>query len=116
MRQQEAKIDHLRCYGTDAAAIEQLAVDNPKLAFPLHEKLPYQEAEVVWATKYEMARTVEDVLARRTRSLLLDARASNEAALKTAQIMAEQLGYNQAWVDSQIASYKALSSGYLLVD
>jgi glycerol-3-phosphate dehydrogenase len=104
--------DYLRCYGTDAAAIERLAIENPKRASLLHEKLPYQEAEVVWATKYEMARTVEDVLARRTRSLLLDARASNEAALKTAEIMAEQLGYDRVWVDNQIASYKMLSNGY----
>jgi len=106
--------DYLRCYGTDAASLVAMVSENPELAIPLHEKLPYQGAEVVWATKYEMARTVEDVLARRTRSLLLDARASNEAALKTAEIMAGQLGHDQAWIESQAASYQALSSGYML--
>ena len=55
-------------------------VGSPGGDAQLDAALPYVEAEVVWAVREEMARTVEDVLARRTRALLLDARASLRAA------------------------------------
>ena len=70
----------LRVYGADAPAIQEIAREEPALAEKLHPELPYIGAEVVWAVRAEMARTVEDVLARRTRALLLGARASIEAA------------------------------------
>ena len=61
-----------------------------------------------------MARSVEDVLARRTRCLLLDARGSIEMATKTAALMAEELGRDQAWQDDQVQTYTELARGYLL--
>ncbi len=64
-----AKFGPLHVYGSDAPAIEAIQRDDPSLAAPLHPALPYTGAEVVWATRREMARTVEDVLARRTRAL-----------------------------------------------
>ena len=61
-----------------------------------------------------MARTLEDVLARRTRSLLLDARASIEAAPRTAEVLAAELGRSGEWRDAQVREYKELADGYLV--
>src|SRR5262249_24823511 len=55
-------------YGSDAAAVRRLADGWPALSGRLHAELPYLAAEVVWSARCEMARTVEDVLARRTRA------------------------------------------------
>jgi glycerol-3-phosphate dehydrogenase len=66
----------LSVYGSDAEQIRLLAKDRPELARQLHPDLPYIAAEVVWAAKMEMARTVEDALARRTRALFLNAHAA----------------------------------------
>ena len=71
--------------------------------------------EIIWSVKNEMARTVEDFLSRRTRSLLLDARASIEAASKVADIMAKELHKNKAWKRNQILRYTELAKGYVLV-
>ena len=68
----------------------------------------------MWAVRHEMARKLEDVLARRTRSLLLDARASMEIAERTAKLMAEELGYGDAWAEREVAEYQELASGYVL--
>ena len=70
----------LGVYGADAPAIQDLMRATPSLAVPLHAQLPYTGAEVVWAARHEMARTVEDVLARRTRALFLNARAAEAMA------------------------------------
>ncbi|MEM9087244.1 MAG: glycerol-3-phosphate dehydrogenase/oxidase [Cyanobacteria bacterium P01_F01_bin.53] len=100
----------IETYGSDAAKVKQLPGANS----PLHTHLPYTEADVRWAARYEMARTVEDVLSRRTRSLLLDAAASIEAAPKVAKILAEELNFSDAWQQSQIQTYRTLANGYLL--
>jgi glycerol-3-phosphate dehydrogenase len=65
----------LSFYGSDAPAIRKLAEENLTLARPLDPQLPYIEAEFVWVAREEMARTVEDALARRTRALFLNSRA-----------------------------------------
>jgi glycerol-3-phosphate dehydrogenase len=70
--------------------------------------------EVVWGARYEMGRTVEDALARRTRALLLDARASIEAAPAVAAVLATELGRDAAWVKAQVAEYTALARRYVL--
>lgn len=106
-------IDFRSVYGSDLEFVDALVKENPQLADPIHERLPYRGAEVVWATRSEMARTVEDVLARRTRALLLDARASIESAPIVAQWMAQELGHDQAWIDRQVASYIQLAEGYI---
>jgi glycerol-3-phosphate dehydrogenase len=100
-------------YGTDASALRRLARAEPALAEPLHPRLPYLAAQVAWAARHEMARTVEDVLARRTRALLLDARASLEAAPLVAGILERELGRDAAWRERQIEEYAALVEGYL---
>jgi glycerol-3-phosphate dehydrogenase len=100
-------------YGSDIGKIEELALTEPDLAKVLHEQLPYNRAEVVWAVRHEMARTVEDILARRTRSLFLDARASLEAAPLVAKIMARELGRDAEWEEFQVRQYSDLAAAYV---
>ena len=101
-------------YGADTPAVEALAAERPEWAELLHPSLPYRPCEVVWAVRHEMARTVEDVLARRTRALLLDARASAEIAPAVAALMAAELGRDEAWERRQVEEYRALARGYWL--
>jgi len=100
-------------YGADAPELRRLAKEEPALVERLHPRLPYRAAHVVWAARREMARTVEDVLARRTRALLLDARASVQAAPRVAELLARELGRDAAWRDSQVEAYAELARGYL---
>lgn len=101
-------------YGSDYEEISRLAKESPQLNEPLHKRLPYRLAEVVWAVRYEMARTVEDVLARRTRSLLLDARAAIEAAPDVARLIARELNRDAAWEEAQINQFRQLADAYIL--
>jgi glycerol-3-phosphate dehydrogenase len=80
---------------------------------PVHPELPVRAGEVVWAVRQEMARTVDDVLARRTRSLLLNARAAIEAAPRVAALLAAELGKDAVWADAQVASFERIASNYL---
>jgi len=101
-------------YGSDTPAVAALAAGESALKEKLHPTLPFVAAEVVWAARNEMARTVEDVLARRTRALLLGARASVDCAPKVAALLARELGRDAAWQKKQIAEYTELAKGYVL--
>jgi glycerol-3-phosphate dehydrogenase len=101
-------------HGSDAPALARLAAERPGWDEPLHFNLPYRVCEVIWAARHEMARTVEDVLARRTRALLLDARASASIAPAVARLLAEELGKDEAWQRAQVAAYRELARGYWL--
>lgn len=111
---EQPEADPFGVYGSDAPALRTLMAEQPGWAEQLHPNLPYRVGEVVWAARYEMARTVEDVLARRTRALLLDARASQECAPKVAKLLAGELGRDAAWQQAQIKEYHTLANGYLL--
>ena len=104
----------LRVYGADAPALQEIARQEPALAEKIHPELPYIGAEVIWAVRSEMARTVEDVLARRTRSLLLGARASIEAAPRVAELMARELKRDGDWQKEGVRNYVKVAQGYLL--
>lgn len=104
----------LAIYGSDASEIQQLAIENPALAVPLHQSLPYIAAEVVWAARFEMARTVEDVLARRTRALFLNAKAAIEMSVRVAKLMATELGRDEDWEREQVEDFTRLAAGYLV--
>ncbi|MEM6783523.1 MAG: glycerol-3-phosphate dehydrogenase/oxidase [Bacteroidota bacterium] len=106
----------LRNYGSDAPGIQALARENAGLGEPLHDRRPTIAAQVVWAARREMARTVEDVLSRRTRELLLDAQASIEMAPTVAALLATELGRDDAWQAQQVEAYVALARDYLIVD
>ena len=106
--------DPLSMYGSDAEKIKQLVVDQPELQEKIHEALPYTKAEVVWAVQQEMAITVEDVLARRTRALFLDAAAAIEAAPLVASLMAATMQRNADWQQQQVTSFVAVANNYLI--
>jgi glycerol-3-phosphate dehydrogenase len=104
----------LSVYGTDALAIQELMRGNASWSEPLHPQLPYCGAEVVWAARHEMARTVEDVLARRTRALFLNARAAEAMAPAVARLMAAELDWPEARQAAEVAAFSALAKGYQL--
>jgi glycerol-3-phosphate dehydrogenase len=108
--------DHLYVFGSDIPKIKTIISANPELDERLDERLPYKKVEVIWGAREEMARTVEDILARRTRALLLDAAASIAMAPTVAWLMAEELGYDEEWEKKQIEEYTELAQGYLLKD
>ncbi|MEM0965700.1 MAG: glycerol-3-phosphate dehydrogenase/oxidase [Verrucomicrobiota bacterium] len=112
----KASRTNLETYGADALGIEELIQNDASLAEPIHGALPYQKAEVVWHAREEMARTVEDVLARRTRALLLNASASIKAAPVVAGILAKELGHDEAWQEQQVSTYTELAKGYVFSD
>ncbi|HZG26147.1 MAG TPA: FAD-dependent oxidoreductase, partial [Chitinophagaceae bacterium] len=105
---------HLAIYGSDAEAIEDLITQDNSLVKKLVADFPHTEAEVLWAVRYEMARTIEDVLARRLRILFLDAKAALDAAPMVAEIIAEELGYDDEWKNQQLADFSRLANQYLL--
>jgi len=105
--------DPLEVYGSDAAKIRALAA-APALARQLNPKLPYIAAEAVWAPREEMARNVEDMLARRTRALFLNARAASEMAGPVAQLMARELGRDEAWIAEQMKNFCELAKQYMV--
>jgi glycerol-3-phosphate dehydrogenase len=100
-------------YGSDTAMLRKLATENPDWDKPLHPNLPYRACEVIWAVRREWARTLDDVLARRTRALFLDVRASIAIAPLVAEIMARELGRDGAWQEAQVTEYCDLAKGYL---
>ncbi len=106
----------LAVYGSDVSEIDKLIASDTRLGEPLHPALPYIKAEVVWAVRNEMARTVEDVLARRTRALFLNARAALEMAPAVARLMAPELGWDQAAQEKQIAAFRDVALNYTLRD
>jgi len=102
----------LSTYGADAPSLKKVAAEKAEYGELLHPDLPPLKGEVVWAVRNEMARTVEDVLSRRTRCLLFNARASIEAAPATAALMMAELGKDEAWAAQQVADYTRLAKGY----
>jgi glycerol-3-phosphate dehydrogenase len=101
-------------YGSGAAGVRELMQTDASLAEPLHSALPYTGAEVVWAVRHEMARTVEDVLARRTRALFLNARAAIGMAPRVAALMAHELGRDKLWQARQAEALVETAGNYLL--
>ena len=105
--------DPLAVYGASVDAVTALAASRPGLDRRLHPDLPYLAGEVVWAARQEMARTVDDVLARRTRALFLDARAALAMAPAVAALLATELGKDETWQAEQIAAFTAIAKHYL---
>jgi len=107
--------DHLYVYGADKEDLLDLINENKEWGEKLHFKMGYIKAEVIWAVRHEMARTVEDVLARRLRALFLDARYAIDMAPAVAMLMAKELGKDENWTQAQVADFKSLAEGYLLI-
>jgi glycerol-3-phosphate dehydrogenase len=104
--------DPLHYYGSDAAAIRFL--QHQGYSQLIHPDLHYTVAEIVWAVGNEMAMTLEDVLARRTRALFLDAKAAIEAAPLVANIMMKELNKDEAWKEQQLKDFYKIAEGYVL--
>lgn len=109
----DAENEWQRVYGADLAAVCKLADHSPGLSEPLHPTLPFRKAEVIWAARYEMARTVEDVLARRTRALFLNARAAFECAPVVAALIKQELKRDANWEADQIAAFRSIAQHYI---
>jgi glycerol-3-phosphate dehydrogenase len=104
--------DPLYFYGSDNKKVKALM--NGHSNQWLSNSLQIHEAQVLWAVQHEMARTVEDVLSRRTRALLLDAKESIRMAEPVAVIMAKELQKDNNWIKEQVVEYTKLAEGYLL--
>ncbi len=104
----------LGVYGSDALAIQDLMRADPALGEPLQAALPYTRAEVVWAVRVEAARTVEDVLARRCRALVLNAKAAVEMAPEVAALMARELQWSDERARQEVAAFAELAERYQL--
>jgi glycerol-3-phosphate dehydrogenase len=104
----------LGVYGTDALSIQALAAADLSLAVRLDPALPYIGAEVVWAAREEMARTVDDVISRRTRALFLNARAAQRMIEPVARLLARELHRDDAWIRGQILSAFTLTEKYVV--
>ena len=112
---EQVNFDNALCfYGSDTEKIETLIKQEPKLGEWISKDLKINKAQVVWAVNHEYARKVEDVLARRTRALFLDARESIKMAPMVAKIMAKELGYDNNWEKEQVISFTKLAKGYLI--
>ncbi len=105
--------DQLSDYGSDAVEIKKLIDEKPNYAQAIHPRSHTIVGEIIWAVRHEMARTVEDFLSRRTRNLLLDAKASIEMAPIVANWMARELNRDRNWQKSQVESYQQLANNYL---
>ena len=104
----------LSVYGTDELRLTTLLSERPEWNQRLYPSLPYRAGEVAWAARHEAARSVEDVLARRTRALFLDATVSIEAAPRVAALLATELSRDQTWQDRQVSQFRELAAGYLM--
>lgn len=105
--------------GTTPCRTRDLMIDPPmreaeRNGEALHAELPYTRNDMLQAIRSEMARTVEDVLARRTRALFLNAEAALEIAPAVAAIMAEEMGMDQMWIDRQCNSFREIAENHLL--
>lgn len=98
----------------DAGEIERIAKEDERLSKPLLAGFPHTGADVVWAVRAEMARTVEDILARRLRVLFLNSRAALDMAPSVAGLMAAELGRGHEWIADQVSRFSSLASGYSL--
>lgn len=106
-------LDPWKVYGTEGGAVHALEEAAPELADLMHPGLPYRLSQAAWAAKSEMAVRVEDVLARRTRALFLNARAAAAAAPAVARVMARELGRGGQWVEDEVRAFRGLAKRYV---
>jgi len=111
-QQHAAPFGDLSYYGSDVPALQELIAKAPELDRQLHPALPIQAVQVVWAVRHEMARTVDDVLSRRTRALFLNAKAALAMAPAVARLMAAELGRDDRWQAEQVGQFTTMAQGY----
>lgn len=106
--------DFLGVYGTDANLIIELIDKRPELKEKIHPNHKIIKGQVVWAIQSEDAKTIEDFLARRSRMLFLDAKASIECAECVAEIFKQELKLDDNWKHEEILRFTKLANLYLL--
>ncbi|MDQ6843903.1 MAG: FAD-dependent oxidoreductase, partial [Bacteroidota bacterium] len=106
--------DALYFYGSDEASIKNLITETEDIW--LSEKLHIHKAQVIWAIRKEMALTVEDILSRRTRAIILDAKESIRMAPAVAKIMATEMNKDEHWIEDQVKEFNAVAKNYLIGD
>lgn len=113
MNEHHHRGERLDIYGVHSPEILQMSVEKAEDGIPLHPNLPYTRAEIKWICRNEMPFRLEDVLARRTRALFLDAAASLEMAPEVASIMAREFNMPPDWEKIETEEYAALVENYL---
>ncbi len=108
------KFGRLAPFGSDAPEVEALMNSQRGWDQPIHRRLDLTPGEVAWFARTEMARTVDDVLARRNRALQLDARAASDAAPSVARLLAAELGRDASWAEAEASRFQELAAGYVL--
>ena len=104
---------NLPIHGSDIDEIKELTNQNPQLNKILVAGFNFTDAEVVWSIRYEMARTIEDILARRLRILFLNARLAMEAAPRIGEILKQELKKDDHWLQLQLKEFNELAKNYL---
>ncbi|WP_286747003.1 glycerol-3-phosphate dehydrogenase/oxidase [Roseivirga sp. UBA1976] len=107
--------DPLAVYGIEKYSLLEMEEEDPTLAEVLSEDLPLRKSQVVWAVRNEMARTLEDMLARRVRGLFLNAKESLRVAPQVAAIMAAELGKDDEWIDDQLEEFSEVARNYMIM-
>lgn len=113
LEERRSRTGEMRIQDADAEKIRAMIAENPELGNKIHPDLPYTAAEVVWAVRHEVAQTVEDVLARRTRALFINAKAAIEAAPEAVRIMSREMGKGQEWAAREVEEFRKIAAGYL---
>ena len=108
--------DPLAVYGIEKQALLDLEDKIPVYGKLISESLPLKASQVIWAVRHEMARTLEDMLARRVRGLFLDVNESLRIAPQVAQIMASELNESPDWIINQLTEFKAIARHYQLIE
>jgi len=108
--------DPLAVYGIEKQALLDLEDKIPVYGELISESLPLKASQVIWAVRHEMARTLEDMLARRVRGLFLDVNESLRIAPQVAQIMASELNESPDWIINQLTEFKAIARHYQLIE
>lgn len=109
---EQDKKNRLSVYGSDKIQIERLQMENEYYAQTLNNETSITVAQVIWAMRNEMARTVEDVLARRIRVLFTNSKCAVELAPKVAEIMMKELNQNEEWKNNQLESFMKMAKSY----
>ena len=91
-----------------------LEEEKPELFQVLSETLPLRKSQVVWAMRHEIARSVEDMLARRVRGLFLDAKETLRVAEPVTELMAQEMGKDKEWIDEQLEAFNEVAANYLI--
>ena len=108
--------DPLAVYGIEKQALLDLEDKIPVYGELISKSLPLKASQVIWAVRHEMARTLEDMLARRVRGLFLDVNESLRIAPQVAQIMASELNESPDWIINQLTEFKAIARHYQLIE